>query len=79
MKPIVFKAVLAAFVAVAALATAQSKAQSADSGAMSPATLHDPIKPATVVRHRISSTADARGCLRFMTNTEIIRCTEKYL
>lgn len=79
MKPIVFKTVLASFVAVAALATAQSKAQSADSGAMKPATLQDPKKPGTVVRHRISSTADARGCLRFMTNTEIIRCTEKYL
>jgi hypothetical protein len=79
MKRIASSAVLAAFVAVSVSVTAQSKAQSAGNGAMDAASQQDPKKPATVARHRVRPSADARACLQFTTNVEIIRCAEKYL
>ena len=38
----------------------------------------EPEKPVKRVSHRVPSKADARGCLEFPTNLQIIKCAEKY-
>jgi len=38
----------------------------------------EPEKPAKRVSHRVPSKADARGCLEFPTNLQIMKCAEKY-
>jgi Ni/Co efflux regulator RcnB len=78
MKRILSTAVLAAFIAVSAPVTAQSKAQNTGNGAMDTASQQEPKKPATRARHGARRTTDARACLNFTTNVEITRCAEKY-
>ena len=38
----------------------------------------EPEKPVKRVSQRVPSKADARGCLEFPTNLQIIKCAEKY-
>jgi hypothetical protein len=38
----------------------------------------EPEKPAKRAHRRIPSHADARACLEFQTNLQVIKCAEKY-
>ena len=71
-------AVLAAFVAVSAPASAQGNLKGTGNRAMDAAPRQEPNRPATHVRHRARATTDARACLQFTTNIRITRCAEKY-
>jgi len=47
--------------------------------APAPAVAPEPVaKPAKRVTHRAPSKADARNCLEFPNNMQIIKCAEKY-
>ena len=38
----------------------------------------EPQQPAKRARRRVPSDADARACLEFQTNLQVIKCAEKY-
>jgi hypothetical protein len=59
-------------------APAATPAPKAPASVISAAPPPEPEKPAKRVSHRVPSKADARGCLEFPTNLQIIKCAEKY-
>ena len=59
-------------------APAAAPAPKASTSVISAAPPPEPEKPLKRVSHRVPSKADARGCLEFPTNLQIIKCAEKY-
>jgi hypothetical protein len=59
-------------------APAAALAPKASTSVISAAPPPEPEKPVKRVSHRVPSKADARGCLEFPTNLQIIKCAEKY-
>jgi hypothetical protein len=57
-------------------ALAQKPAPAAKAGTARPA--RAPAKAAPRATHRATTWADARVCLEFPTNAQIIKCSEKY-
>lgn len=66
---------------VCALAGAQTQAPARTTSAdapVAPATSPAPMPPATSARRRGDDHADARVCLEFPTEIQVITCAEKY-
>jgi hypothetical protein len=59
-------------------APAAAPAPKASTSVISATPPPEPEKPVKRVSHRAPSKADARGCLEFPTNLQIIKCAEKY-
>lgn len=78
MKRIVVVARLAAALAVLSSATVLGQTQSAQPAVTGAAPQQEKIKPAARAGKRSRANVDARHCLQFATNLEIIRCAEKY-
>jgi hypothetical protein len=57
-------------------ALAQNADPAAKAGNTAPAST--PVKAAPRAKHRTWTWADARVCLEFPTNAQIIKCSEKY-
>lgn len=84
MKRFASRAVLALFVAVSLPVAAQTEAQRAGSSAMDAQSRQEPTRQepkgaVPAARARARPAADARHCLQFTTNVEIVRCAERYL
>jgi len=70
------------FCVLASISTAAAQAPAPASAAPAAPAATPPrldTKPPMRVNREIPSTADARGCLEFPSNQEIIKCAEKYL
>jgi hypothetical protein len=74
MKRIAVLVAFAALPCLPALTYAQGDKPAAAAPAAKPAE-----KPVTRTAGRSRDTRDATGCLQLATNTEIIKCAEKYL
>lgn len=61
------------------LVSAQSTAPNAPAGAPVAVPSREPAKPPFEANARAATDADARACLDFPTNLQIIKCAEKYL
>jgi hypothetical protein len=78
MKRIVVVAPLVAALAVLPSATVLAQAQGVTPGAASAAPQEGKAKPVSHTARRSRANVDARHCLKFATNLEIIKCAEKY-
>lgn len=78
MKRIVIVAPLVAALAVLFSATVLGQTQSGQPGVASAAPQEGKTKPAARTGKRSRANMDARHCLQFATNFEIIKCAEKY-
>jgi hypothetical protein len=78
MKCIVVVAPLVAALAVLPSAMVLAQAQSVTPGVASAAPQEGKTNPVLRTGKRSRANVDARHCLKFETNLEIIRCAEKY-
>ena len=78
MKPTAVVALLAAALAMLSSATVLSQTQSAQPAVTGAVPQQEKTKPAARPGRRSRANVDARHCLQFTTNLEIIRCAEKY-
>ena len=78
MKPTAVVALLAAALAMLSSATVLSQTQSAQAAVTGAVPQQEKTKPAARTGRRSRANVDARHCLQFTTNLEIIRCAEKY-
>ena len=62
-----------------AAVVAQTPAPNAGTAAPVAATSPAPARAAAEASRASTSSADARNCLEFSTNLEVIKCAEKYL
>lgn len=79
MKHIAVVASLAAVFAMLSSATVLGQTQSVQPGVTGAAPQDGDTKPASRKGKRSRANVDARHCLQFATNFEIIKCAEKYL
>ena len=78
MKRVVVVVPLVAAFALLPAASVLAQAQSVTPGAASAAPQESAAKPAAHKGRRSRAHVDARHCLQFATNFEIIKCAEKY-
>jgi hypothetical protein len=73
--------IVVAFSVIVAFSSAGAQSPPPSASAPAPAVTPAEKAPASPIRANrdASTTADARGCLEFPTNLEIIKCAEKYL
>jgi hypothetical protein len=60
-------------------ALAQTPAPKGDATASPPVLAQTPARAAAGANREVATNADARLCLEFPTNLEVIKCAEKYL
>lgn len=72
-------AILFSILAVLPVAVAQSPAPDASPGASAVAPSQEGMKPPIRANRHAAMDADARLCLEFPTNFQVILCAEKYL
>lgn len=78
MDRVAIAALLAIGLAFLPFASVHGQAPPAPKTAATPTAESPASKPAASPKRRVRSQADARGCLDFETNFEIIACAEKY-
>lgn len=78
MKQIAVVVPLVAALAMLSSATVLSQTQSAQGAVTGAVPQQEKTQPAARTARRSRADVDARHCLQFATNLEIIRCAEKY-
>jgi hypothetical protein len=77
MRSIVASATFVAVLAALPSAPAPGQPQPLTSTTAAPAPAQEP-KPAATAKHRTWLKADARVCLEFPTDMQVVKCSEKY-